>query len=112
MNYSAGEIWLIILALGAGTFLVRFSFLGVLGNRSLPAWLLRHLRYTAVGILPGMVTPLVLWPQATGGQTDPGRIAAAALALGVGLWTRSPIWAIVAGMATLWVQGWITASSF
>lgn len=106
MNYAATEIWLIILALGAGTFVVRFSFLGILGNRALPAWVLRHLRYTAVGILPAMVTPLVLWPQATGGQMDASRIIAATLALAVGLWTKNAIWAIVVGMASLWGVGW------
>ncbi len=107
MSYSALDLWLIILALGIGTFLIRFSFLGFLGNRELSPWLLRHLRYTAVGILPAMVTPLILWPEATGGQLDPVRIVAAAAALGLGLWTRNAIWAIVAGMATLWGLGWI-----
>ena len=101
------EIWIIILALGVGTFVIRFSFLGILGNRALPLWLLRHLRYTAVGILPAMVTPLVLWPEATGGQMDPSRIAAASLALAVWLWTKNAIWAIVVGMATLWGIGWL-----
>lgn len=107
MNYSTLEIWIIILALGIGTFVVRFSFLGILGDRALPAWLLRHLRYTAVGILPAMVTPLVLWPQATGGQMETSRIAAAVLALAVGLWTKNAIWAIAVGMATLWGFGWL-----
>jgi len=107
MTYTAAELWLIILVLGAGTFLIRFSFLGILGDRQLPPWLLRHLRYTAVGILPAMVTPLILWPQATGGQLDPVRIAAAVVALGVGLWTKNAIWAIVSGMATLWGLGFI-----
>lgn len=107
MNYTTADLWVIILALGLGTFLIRFSFLGILGDRELPPWLLRHLRYTAVGILPAMVTPLILWPQATGGQLDGVRIAAAALALAVGLWTKNAIWAIVAGMATLWGLGFI-----
>jgi branched-subunit amino acid transport protein len=107
VNYTMTEIWIIILALGVGTFVIRFSFLGILGNRALPLWLLRHLRYTAVGILPAMVTPLVLWPEATGGQMDPSRIAAASLALAVGLWTKNAIWAIVVGMATLWGIGWL-----
>ena len=107
MNYTMTEIWIIILALGVGTFVIRFSFLGILGNRALPLWLLRHLRYTAVGILPAMVTPLVLWPETTGGQMDPSRIAAASLALAVGLWTKNAIWAIVVGMATLWGIGWL-----
>jgi branched-subunit amino acid transport protein len=107
VNYTPADVWFIILALGLGTFLIRFSFLGILGDRQLPPWLLRHLRYTAVGILPAMVTPLILWPEATGGQLDPVRIIAAALALGVGLCTKNAIWAIVAGMATLWGLGLI-----
>ncbi|MBF9045999.1 AzlD domain-containing protein [Rhodobacterales bacterium LSUCC0031] len=107
MNYSMTEIWIVILALGAGTFVIRISFLGILGDRALPVWVLRHLRYTAVGILPAMVTPLVLWPQATGGQMEAGRIAAAMLALAIGLWSKSAIWAIVVGMATLWGLGWL-----
>lgn len=107
MNYTPAELWFIILALGVGTFVVRFSFLGILGDRQLPPWLLRHLRYTAVAILPAMVTPLILWPQATGGQMDPVRITAAAAALGVGLWTKNAIWAIVAGMGSLWGLGWL-----
>jgi branched-subunit amino acid transport protein len=105
MSYSDAQLWLIILALGVGTFLIRFSFLGVLGNRELPPWLLRHLRYTAVGILPAMVTPLVLWPEATGGTLDPVRMAAAAVGLGVGLWTKNAIWAIVSGMGSFWALG-------
>ncbi|BDW86831.1 AzlD domain-containing protein [Roseicyclus marinus] len=107
MTYSTTDIWIIILALGIGTFVIRFSFLGILGDRQLPPWLLRHLRYTAVGILPAMVTPLIIWPQATGGQLDPVRISAAMLALAVGLWTKNAIWAIVVGMATLWGLGFI-----
>ena len=107
MIYSPTDIWIIILALGIGTFVIRFSFLGILGDRQLPPWLLRHLRYTAVGILPAMVTPLIIWPQATGGQLDPVRISAAMLALAVGLWTKNAIWAIVVGMATLWGLGFI-----
>lgn len=107
MNYSMTEIWIVILALGAGTFVIRISFLGILGDRALPVWVLRHLRYTAVGILPAMVTPLVLWPQATGGQMEASRIAAAMLALAIGLWSKSAIWAIAVGMATLWGLGWL-----
>jgi hypothetical protein len=66
MSYSDAQIWIIIVLLGVGTFLIRFSFLGLIGNRELPEWVLRHLRYTAVAILPAMVAPLVLWPAANG----------------------------------------------
>lgn len=105
MNYSTLELWIIILALGAGTYLIRFSFLGALGNRELPPWILRHLRYTAVGILPAMVVPLVVWPQSTGGEPDPIRLSAAALTLVVGCLTRNAVWGIVAGMGSFWALG-------
>jgi branched-subunit amino acid transport protein len=99
MSFSNAEIWGIIVLLGIGTFAIRFSFLGLIGNRPLPDWLLRHLRYTAVAILPALVTPLVLWPSATGGETDPVRLSAAGLTIVVGYLSKSPIWGILAGAA-------------
>lgn len=105
MTYSDTEIWLIVALLGAGTFLIRFSFLGLVGDRDLPPWLLRHLRYTAVTILPALVAPIILWPAANGGETDPARLAAAAVAVGVGYGTKSPIWAIVTGFSVFLVLG-------
>ena len=61
MTYSTFEIWLIIVLLGLGTYAIRFSFLGLIGDRKMPDWLLRHLRYTPVAVLPGLVAPLVAW---------------------------------------------------
>lgn len=107
-GYSDIAIWIIIAGLGAGTYVIRYSFLGLIGDRPIPPWLLRHLRYTAVAILPAMVTPLVIWPQATGGSPDPVRLAAAAATLGAGYVTRSALWGILAGAATLTALGWLT----
>ncbi len=102
MTYSTAEVWGIIAALAVGTFLIRFSFLGLIGNRPMPPIVLRLLRYTPVAVLPGLVAPLVLWPAATGGEPDAVRLVAAAVALAVGLWTRQVIWAIVAGFGALY----------
>ena len=90
-------IWAIIAALGLGTFLIRFSFLGLLGDRELSPWLLRHLRYTAVAVLPALVAPLFAWPEATGRQLDPIWLATAAITLATGYLAKNPIYAIVAG---------------
>ena len=38
MSYSTVEIWGIILALGAGTFLIRLSFLGLPGGCAGRRW--------------------------------------------------------------------------
>ena len=101
MSYTDPAIWGIIVALGVGTFLIRFSFLGLIGDRQLPDWALRHLRYTPVAVLPGLVAPLVLWPDATGGETDPARLAAAAAAFGVAWWRKNVLWGVAAGAITL-----------
>jgi branched-subunit amino acid transport protein len=93
--------WIVTIGLGIGTFAIRFSFLGLLGGRKLPDWALLHLRYTGVAVFPALVTPLVIWPDATGGVTDPIRVVAAAAAFLVGL-KGSVVWAIVTGMGTLY----------
>ena len=89
--------WIVVAALGVATYLIRFSFLGLLGNRPLPLWMVRALRYTAVAVLPALVAPAVLWPPATGGQTDPLRLATVAVTLAAGILSRNMIAAIAAG---------------
>lgn len=96
------NIWVVILLLGIGTFLIRFSFLGLIGDRAMPDWLLRHLRYTAVAVLPALVAPLVVFPAATGGSFEPARAAAALATLGVGYATRNVIGAILTGLVVLY----------
>lgn len=96
------DFWILTILLGIGTFLIRFSFLGILGGRELPGWLLLHLRYVGVSVFPALVTPLVLWPDATGGTPDPIRLIAAAAAFVAGL-RVSVVGAIVAGMGTLYL---------
>jgi branched-subunit amino acid transport protein len=102
MNMTPLEFWLFTAALGIGTFLIRFSFLGFLGGRALPEWATRHLKYVGVAVLPALVTPMLLWPQATGGEIDPIRLIAALAAFLVG-WRISVVGAIFAGMGTLWI---------
>lgn len=97
-------IWLIICAMAVGSFLIRFSFLGIVGDRKMPDWLLRHLRYTPVAVLPGLVAPLVLWPSATGGTPDPARMAAAVVTVAVGYFSRNVLYAILSGAATLYAM--------
>ncbi|KFE36004.1 AzlD domain-containing protein [Thioclava atlantica] len=106
-GYPDWLVWGIIAALGVGTFFLRYSFLGFLGERQLPEWALRYLRYTPVAVLPGLVAPLVLWPAATGGETNPARLVAALAALGVGVATRNTLWAILAGLAGLYLSLWM-----
>lgn len=109
MTYSATEIWTIIVVMGIGTFIIRFSFLGLIGDRPMPPFVLRLLRYTPVAVLPGMVAPLVLWPAATAGQFDPIRMSAAIATVAIGIWTRNVLWAILGGALTLYATMGLTA---
>jgi len=95
-------MWTVIIGLAIGSFALRFVFIGFVGDRPMPPWLLRHLRYTAVAILPALIAPLVVWPAATEGQPDAARMAAAAVALSVGVFTKNVLAAIFSGAATLY----------
>ncbi|MBI1417386.1 MAG: AzlD domain-containing protein [Limimaricola sp.] len=108
---SDADIWLVIGLLAVGTYLIRFSFLGLIGSRPMPAAVLRLLRFTPVAVLPGMVAPLVLWPAATGGHPDIARLAAAAATLAAGLWRRNTLLAIAAGALTLYAGLWLLPTS-
>lgn len=102
MTIDPVALWSVIIGLGLGSFLLRFSFTGIIGKRPLPEWVLRHLRYTAVAVLPALIAPLVLWPPATGGEPDPARLTAAAVTLIVGLTTKNVLAAIFSGAVALY----------
>lgn len=109
MTQSAPDtvtIWIVIIGMALGSFALRFVFIGLVGDRAMPAWLLRHLRYTAVAIIPALVTPLVIWPQDAGGQPDPARLLAALATFAVGYATRNVILAMAAGATVLFGLGW------
>jgi branched-subunit amino acid transport protein len=98
------QLWAVIIALGLGTYLIRFSFIGIVGGRPLPDWVLRHLRYVAVAVMPGLIAPLVVWPAASGGETDPARVVAALVAFAIGVGFNSVLGAVFGGMAGLYLM--------
>jgi branched-subunit amino acid transport protein len=103
MNMPDSQIWMLIGLIGIGTFLIRFSFIGLIGDRQMPAWVLRYLRYTPVAVLPGLVAPLVLWPAATDGALDAPRLLAAGVTVFLGLVFKNTLLAIFGGAATLFL---------
>jgi branched-subunit amino acid transport protein len=97
------ELWIVIIGLGIGSFALRFAFTGLVGDRQLPIGLMRHLRYTAVGILPAIIAPAVLWPAATNGDFDIPRVSAAIITLTLGLIWKNVVGSIIGGVATLYI---------
>lgn len=100
--FDTTTLWIVIVGMAVGCYGLRFVFIGLVGSRAMPVWLMRHLRYTAVAMLPALVTPLVVWPAATGGAFDAPRLAAAAVTIATGYLTRNVVAGIGAGAVTLY----------
>ncbi|MFK7943173.1 MAG: AzlD domain-containing protein [Paracoccaceae bacterium] len=81
------EIWAIIAGLAGVTFLIRWSFLGLLGGQMLPGWARMALGFVPVTVLPALVAPVVLFSPEAGWASLPV-MAGAAATVAVGMLTR------------------------
>lgn len=101
MRVDPGTIWLVIALMAVGTFLLRFSFLGLIGDRPLPGWLLRVLRYTPMAVIPGLMAPQIFLTPTGASGPNWLLIAAVGVTLAVGITTRHVVLALLAGAGTL-----------
>ncbi|HEX6871222.1 MAG TPA: AzlD domain-containing protein [Micromonosporaceae bacterium] len=95
--------WLILVAVGVGTYLMRFAFL-ISHRAAPPASVRRALPHIGPAVLGAMVVPALLLPGGTMSLAvvAPALVAAVACAL---VWWRTgstPL-ALVAGLVTAWV---------
>ncbi len=104
---STLESWAVVLGLALGTFLIRYSFIGLFANRDMPAWLAHGLKL----IVPAIFAAIVASGVAIVGGEFAGwasmaphwpRYGAAAIALAVALRCRGNILiTVVCGMLAL-----------
>ena len=95
----------IIVAIGAGTYLLRLSFIGILGDRTMPDWAMVPLRFVAPAVLAALVAPAVLLREGSvdvSPATNP-RALAALIALLIAWKTKNVAAVIVTGMAVIWL---------
>ncbi|MEP0708378.1 MAG: AzlD domain-containing protein [Parvibaculum sp.] len=107
---DAATIWLCIFAIGAGTFALRFSFIELAGRMALPESMTRALRFLPPAVLSAIIVPAVLRHGPASDLyfgIDNPRVAAAAAAALVAWLTKSVVATLAAGMATLWLIGWM-----
>lgn len=97
------DSWLVVLGLALGTFLIRYSFIGLFANRDLPAWLAHGLKLIVPAIFAAIVaTGLFISAGQFGGWALWPRYAAAVVAFAVALKTQGNILATVSvGMLAL-----------
>ena len=91
-------VWSVVLGLGLATYLIRFSFIGLLGGRGPTPFFARLLRYVPTAILPAIIAPMVMLDRQAGGMTPLHAWAAAAVALAIGATTRHMLGTIIGGM--------------
>lgn len=96
--------WATIIAAGAGTVLVRASFIMLPAETRVPAWLQRCLKYVGAAVLPALVLPDVLFRDLQPGAAfNSYRVIAALIAMFIAWKTRSIFGTLVAGMVSLWL---------
>lgn len=109
---TALQSWGVVLGLAIGTFLIRYSFIGLFADRDMPAWLDRALKlmvpaifaaivFSAVVMVGGEVAGLAYWP----------RYVAAMVALLAAVLTRGNMLVTLGvGMVTLHGLPWLLGS--
>jgi branched-subunit amino acid transport protein len=102
--YSPGAVWAMVAAIGVGTWLLRLSFVALLGRvETVPPTVTRILR-----LIPAAVLAAIAAPEITNasGSFDLGtaRLAAGVIATLVAWRTRNIAATIGVGMAALWIM--------
>ncbi len=108
---DTARLWLVILIVGAGNYLVRLSFIALLAKATIPSLVRRALRFVGAAMLTALVVPMVIGSSAAGVSAGNPRVDAALFAAIVAWLTRSTVWTLAAGMAALWTLQLIVGRS-
>ena len=100
---STPALWLTIAGAGAVTFALRLSFIALLGRTETPLFLGRALRFVPAAVLTAVVIPLLFYENgALEASLGNERLLAGLVAALVAWRTRSVLFTLGGGMATLW----------
>ena len=102
---SALSVWLLFVAIGLGTFTLRFLFIYLFGKIEMPTWLSRALRFVPAAALAALVFPALTHPA---GHLDLSlnnfRLLAGLGGALVAWRTRNVLLTILVGMVILWIM--------
>jgi branched-subunit amino acid transport protein len=108
--WGTPEGWIAIAGLAIGTFLIRYSFIGLLAGKKLPAKFERALQLAVPAIFAAIVIPLVIMSNGRIDFIARWPYALAAIVTGLVAWWRGGMMIpIVAGMSTLYAAlAWVS----
>ena len=97
-------LWLMLLVIGGITYAIRLSCIGLLGQRNLPALLLKALRFVPIAVLPAIILPGLFLRNNTLALSLHNPRWMAGILAGLVAWrTRNVLLTIAVGMVALWV---------
>jgi len=100
---SKASLWLLFLAVGLGTFALRFLFIYLFGKIEMPEWLRRALRFVPAAALAALVFPALTHPSGHLDLSLQNFRLLAGLGGAVVAWrTRNVLITILVGMTILW----------
>ncbi len=108
-SLSALQSWSVVLGLALGTFLIRYSFIGLFADKDLPAWLENALKLMVPAIFASIVfSSLVMVGGEVAGWAYWPRYAAASIGLVAAILSRGNMLVTVpVGMAALHGLPWL-----
>ena len=106
---TALESWTVVLGLALGTFLIRYSFIGLFADKDMPAWLERALKLMVPAIFAAIVfSGVAMVGGEIAGWTQWPRYAAAVIGLIAAIATRgNMLITLGAGLAALHGLPWL-----
>lgn len=97
-------LWLMLLIIGGITYAIRLSCIGLLGQREMPALLLKALRFVPITVLPAIILPGLFLRNNTLALSLQNPRWIAGILAGIVAWrTRNVLLTIAVGMVALWV---------
>ena len=101
---TSTQLWLAILLIALGTFLLRFCMLALAGRLKLPERLFEALKFLPPAILAALVLPAIYRHDATAlAPEQPAHLLAGLLAIGIAWKTRNMLATIIGGMLAMWL---------
>jgi len=102
-GFSPTAIWVLIGLIAAGTFLIRVSFLALIGRvQRVPDWATRVLRLIPAAVLAALAAPSFTHAEGSFDLTTP-RFVAGLIASVVAWKTKNVVATLAAGMTALWI---------
>ena len=102
------NLWLVVIAAGVMTFLIRLSFISLPANWEMPHWAHRALSFVPPAMMTAIVFPeLLIMDGHLSVSLHNHRLIAGAIAVLVAWRFKKIMPTIVAGMAVLWLLQWL-----